>query len=173
MRHKHLRLKNRRGQLQIAETLVSVSLMLILALLLINAADQVNNPYSNVINLQQTAADILSTADEAGILRPVVFLYNQTDYNSDYLSNLDILTDYIDSSLVASNGFALRMRMVIDQVVTTEYIYLIGSQTNIAELQQGSEGIFTNYFIGSFSSAIYGNFADQYLVELYLWEKGK
>jgi len=103
MRHKHLQLKNRRGQLQIAETLVSVSLMLILALLLINAAEQVNNSYSNVINLQQTASDILSTADEAGLLRPVVFLYNETDYYSDYMSKLDILTDYIDSRSSCNN----------------------------------------------------------------------
>jgi len=171
MRQKQLRLKKRRGQLQIAETLVSVSLMLILALLLINAADQVNNSYSNTISLQQTASDILLTADEAGLLRPVVFLHNQVEYYSDYSSNLEILTDYIDSSLTANLDFALRIRPVIDQVVTLEYIYLIGSEASIAILQRGSEGIISNYFIGSFSSANYGNFADQYLVDLYLWEK--
>ena len=171
MKQKQLRLKNRRGQLQIAETLVSVSLMLILALLLINAANQVNNSYSNTMNLQHAASDILLTADEAGLLRPVVFLYDQIDYYSDYTANLEILTDYIDSSLTANIGFVLRMRTVIDQVVTSEYIYLIGSQANIAVLQQGGEGIIANYFAGSFSSAIYGNFADQYLIDLYLWEK--
>jgi hypothetical protein len=171
MRYKQLRLKNRRGQLQIAETLVSVSLMLILALLLINAANQVNNSYSNTINLQNAAADILLTADEAGLLRPVVYLYGQNEYFSDYTSSLEILTEYIDSSLTASIGFVLRMRTVNDEVVTSEYIYLIGSQANIAALQQGSEGIIANYFTGSFSSAIYGNFADHYLVDLYLWEK--
>ena len=63
------------------------------------------------------------------------------------------------------------MRTVNDEVVTPEYIYLIGSQANIATLQQGGEGIIANYFTGSFSSAIYGNFADHYLVDLYLWEK--
>ena len=171
MRQKQLRLKNRRGQLQIAETLVSVSLMLILALLLINAANQVNNSYSNTLNLQYTASDILFTADEAGLLRPVVFLHGQIEYLSDYTLNLEILTDYIDSSLTANIGFALRMRTVNNEVVSSEYIYLIGSQANIATLQQGSEGIIANYFTGSFSSAIYGNFDDQYLVDLYLWEK--
>ena len=171
MRYKQLQLKKHRGQLQIAETLVSVSLMLILALMLISAADQVNNSYSNTKNLQQTASDILLTADEAGLLRPVVFLYNQGDYLSDYTSNLGIIIDYIDSSLTANIDFALRMRAVIDQVVSSEYFYLIGSHTSIVTLQQGSEGILANYFVGSFSSAIYGNFADQYLVELYLWEK--
>jgi hypothetical protein len=171
MRQKHLRFKKRRGQLQIAETLVSVSLMLILALLLINAADQVTKSYSNSVNLRQAASDILITADEAGILRPVVYLYDQTEFSSGYTSNLDVLKHYIDSSLTANIGFALRMRVLIDQVVTSEYIYLIGSQGDIIALQQGSEGIFANYFVGSFSSAFYGNFADQYLVDLYLWEK--
>ena len=63
------------------------------------------------------------------------------------------------------------MRMVVDQVVTSDYIYLIGSQSSLVALQQGSEGIIANYYIGSFSSAIYGNFADHYLIDLYLWEK--
>ncbi|MHA2172569.1 MAG: hypothetical protein ACXAB7_22075 [Candidatus Kariarchaeaceae archaeon] len=171
MRRKQLQLKNRRGQLQIAETLVSVSLMLILALLLINTANQVNNPHSNIINLQQTASDILLTADEAGLLRPVVFLYDQSEYTSDYTASVKILGDFIDSILTANIDFALRMRTVVDQVVTLDYIYLIGSQSSIVALQQGSEGIIANYYVGSFSSAIYGNFADHYLIDLYLWEK--
>ncbi len=171
MRQKHLRLKNRRGQLQIAETLVSVSLMLILALLLINTANQVNTSHSNIINLHQTASDILLTADEAGLLRPVVFLHDQSEYSSDYTASVKILGDFIDSILTANIDFALRMRAVVDQVVTSDYIYLIGSKSSIVALQQGSEGIIANYYVGSFSSAIYGNFADHYLIDLYLWEK--
>ena len=171
MRLKQLQLKNRRGQLQIAETLVSVSLMLILALLLINTANQVNNSHSNIINLHQTASDILLTADEAGLLRPVVFLHDQSEYSSDYTVSVKILGDFIDSILTAKIDFALRMRAVVDQVVTSDYIYLIGSQSSIVALQQGSEGIIANYYVGSFSSAIYGNFADHYLIDLYLWEK--
>ena len=171
MRVKQLQIKNRRGQLQIAETLVSVSLMLILALLLINAANQINDSHSNIINLQQTASDVLLTADEAGLLRPVVFLYGQPEYHSDYISSIDLLRNYIDSNIGASTDFTLRMRMVVDQVVRTDYIYLIGSQSSIVALQQGSNGIVTNYYVGSFSSALYGNFADHYLIDLYLWEK--
>ncbi|MHA1541646.1 MAG: hypothetical protein ACTSQH_01565, partial [Candidatus Hodarchaeales archaeon] len=108
MRLKQLQLKNRRGQLQIAETLVSVSLMLILALLLINTANQVNNSHSNIINLHQTASDILLTADEAGLLRPVVFLHGQSEYSSDYTASVKILGDFIDSILTANTDFALR-----------------------------------------------------------------
>ncbi len=171
MRLKQLQLKNRRGQLQIAETLVSVSLMLILALLLINTANQVNDSHSNIINLHQTASDILLTADEAGLLRPVVFLHDQSEYSSDYTVSVKILGDFIDSILTARIDFALRMRAVVDQVVTSDYIYLIGSKSSIVALQQGSEGIIANYYVGSFSSAIYGNFADHYLIDLYLWEK--
>ncbi|MHA1542752.1 MAG: hypothetical protein ACTSQH_07230, partial [Candidatus Hodarchaeales archaeon] len=78
---------------------------------------------------------------------------------------------FIDSILTANTDFALRMRAVVDQVVTSDYIYLIGSQSSIVALQQGSEGIIGNYYVGSFSSAIYGNFADHYLIDLYLWEK--
>ena len=154
MRLKQLQLKNRRGQLQIAETLVSVSLMLILALLLINTANQVNDSHSNIINLHQTASDILLTADEAGLLRPVVFLHDQSEYSSDYSASVKILGDFIDSILTANIDFALRMRAVVDQVVTSDYIYLIGSQSSIVALQQGSEGIIANYYVGSFSSAI-------------------
>jgi hypothetical protein len=171
MRPKQLQLKSRRGQLQIAETLVSVSLMLILALLLINTANQVNNSHSSIINLRQTASNILLTADEAGLLRPVVFLYDQNEFSSDYTESVETLEDFINSILTARIDFALRMRAVVDQVVTSDYIYLIGSQSSIVALQQGSEGIIANYYVSSFSSAIYGNFADHYLVDLYLWEK--
>ena len=163
--------KTRRGQLQIAETLVSVSLMLILALLLISAADQVNKSDSDLESLQNTATDILLTADEANLLRPVIYLYDQLEHNSEYIYHLDILNDFITFSLQDALGFVLRMSAVQGQVILETYIYLIGSQASILALQQGGDGVQSNYFVGSFSSAEYGQFTSQYLVELYLWEK--
>ena len=167
----HFGKKTRRGQLQIAETLVSVSLMLILALLLINAADQVNKSQSDFERLQNTATDILLTADEANLLRPVVYLYDQLEYHSEYTYHLDILNDFITFSLQENLGFVLRMSEVQGQKILDTYIYIIGSQASIVALQQGGDGVQSSYFVGSFTSADYGQFTSQYLVELYLWEK--
>ncbi|MHA2093691.1 MAG: hypothetical protein ACW98F_03575, partial [Candidatus Hodarchaeales archaeon] len=161
--------KTRRGQLQIAETLVSVSLMLILALLLINAADQVNNSQSELENLRNTASDILLTADEANLLRPVIYLYDLIEFRTEFTSHLDILTDFIKLSLQEDLDFVLRMSQVQGQEILTPYIYLIGSQFSIVALQQGGDGVQSNYFVGSFTSSEYGQFTTHYLVELYLW----
>ena len=73
--------------------------MLILALLLISAADQVNKSDSDLESLQNTATDILLTADEANLLRPVIYLYDQLEHNSEYIYHLDILNDFITFTL--------------------------------------------------------------------------
>ncbi len=163
--------KSRRGQLQIAETLVSVSLMLILALLLINAANQVNNNAGDNVKLQNIASDILITADDAGVLRPTVYFHDRITYQSEYLEYVDILNEIIKTAISDRIGFVLRMRQVIDQVVENDYSYLLGSPADILSLQNGGEGTQAYYFVGSFTSAEYGVFSEQYLVELYLWEK--
>ena len=163
--------KTRRGQLQIAETLVSVSLMLILALLLINAADQVNKSQSGLENLQNTASDILLTADEANLLRPVIYLNGQIEYVTEYNYHLDVLNDFILLNLPEGVGFVLRMSEVQGQEILSPYIYLIGSQASISALQEGGEGVQSQYFVGSFTSSEYGQFTTHYLIDLYLWEK--
>ncbi len=171
MRWSSNQLKSRRGQLQIAETLVSVSLMLILALLLINAANQANNTYSDLTHLKHTASDILWTADEAGLLRPVVYLHNQAEFLSNYTSYLDNLNEYISSVLTDNLGFVLRISGISNDVIDNDYIYLIGVEGDIRALQQGKEGVQASYFVGSFSSAYYGLYTNQYLLDLYIWEK--
>ncbi|MHA2175866.1 MAG: hypothetical protein ACXACP_01370 [Candidatus Hodarchaeales archaeon] len=163
--------KTRRGQLQIAETLVSVSLMLILALLLINAANQTNISDRDLTSLQNTASDILITADDTGILRPVIYLRNSIEYQSEYLESVDILNELIKATLSNRIGFVLRMRQVANQIVENEYIYLLGSHADVIALQKGGEGTQAFYFVGSFTSSDYGTFFDNYLVELYVWEK--
>ena len=41
----------------------------------------------------------------------------------------------------------------------------------VEALQKGGNGILVSYFLGSFTSADYGQFINQLTVELYLWEK--
>ena len=171
MREIHNKVKYRRGQLQIAETLVSVSLMLILALLLISAANQTINNQTGVKHLQQIAFDTLWTADDAELLRPVVYLYNQPAFLSNYTYHLDILDEYISSALTDVIGFVLRMSEITNNTAEDEYIYLIGVEMDIRSLQQGKEGIQASYFVGSFSSSYYGLYNNQYIVDLYVWEK--
>lgn len=167
----HIISKKRRGQLQIAETLVSVSLMLILALLLINAANQANNNYRDLSTLQKTASDILITSDDAGVLRPTVYLRNSIEHQSEYLESRTILDELIKATFSDRVGYALRIRQVVNQLVENEYIYLLGSHAEVLTLQNGGEGTQAYYFVGSYASANYGVFSDQYLVELYVWEK--
>lgn len=160
-----------RGQLQIAETLVSVSLMLVLAIFLINAANQAIPTHSNLENLDKVGSDILSTADEAGLLRPVVYLYENEDYNLEYETYLDSLSTFISTMMTEYIGYALIVHNIVNGSTDPIYFTLIGSPAEIMALQNGGEGTVTNYYLGSFASASYGLYYTQYLVRLYLWEK--
>ncbi|UCE13147.1 MAG: hypothetical protein JSV04_13275 [Candidatus Heimdallarchaeota archaeon] len=160
-----------RGQLQIAETLISVALMLVLALLLINAASQTRTPYANLMSLDQTATDILLAADETGLLRPVVYLHGNGKYYAEFSTYQDQLDDFISSILPNNIDYTLIAHEVHNGTPDQIYFTLLGSSGHIASLQQGGEGIVANYHLGSFSSSTFGQFHSQYLVQLYLWEK--
>jgi len=160
-----------RGQLQIAETLISVALMLVLALLLINAANQTRTPYTSLMSLDQSATDILLAADEAGLLRPVIYLYGNSRYEIEFSAYQSQLDDFLSSILSTNIDYTLIAHEVHDGTLDQIYFTLIGSSANIVALQQGGEGIVANYHLGSFSSAAFGQFNSQYLVQLYLWEK--
>ena len=162
----------RRGQLQIAETLVSVSLMLVLALLLISATQLVITPESNISYLDQTASDILVSTDEAGILRPVVYLFDNSTFEDDFNYYQEILRDYITSIIPINLDYGLIAHQINinDGTINPEYFPLLGSITDLSAIQEGEETAAANYHLGSFSSAEYGLYEDQYLVQLYLWE---
>ena len=160
-----------RGQLQIAETLVSVALMLVLAILLIGATSRTLSPYSNQTSLDQTATDILTTADETGLLRPVIYLHNDPRYEAEYSSYKNLLDEYI-SAIVSDNiDYVIIVHEIHNGTIDNEYFSPIGSPTAINSLQQGGEGVIANYHLGSFTSAVFGQYYDQYFVQLYLWEK--
>lgn len=160
-----------RGQLQIAETLVSVSLILVLALLLINATNQALKPSTDLTSLDLSATDILTNADEAGLLRPVVYLFGDSRYESNFTYYQNLLNDYISTIISETIGYALITHEIVDGSISSEYNLLIGSPTDIGALQQGGEGTVANYHLGSFTSSNFGRFSTQYLVQLYLWEK--
>ncbi len=160
-----------RGQLQIAETLVSVALILVLAFLLISATSQTISPYSDLTSLDQSATDILTTADEAGLLRPVVYLFGDTKYTSEFSLYQSLLDDYISSIISNNIDYALIAHEIINGTINPDYTSLIGSPADVAALQQGGEGIVANYHLGSFTSATFGQYFSQYLIQLYLWEK--
>ena len=160
-----------RGQLQIAETLVSVSLMLVLAIFLISAADQAAPSYCNLDNLDKIASDIFTTADESGILRPVVYLYNIELYEVEFEMYLDSLKTLISTITSENIGHALISHKIVNGSTESNYITLIGSPAEINALQHGGEGTVANYYIGSFASSSFGLYYDQFLVRLYLWEK--
>jgi hypothetical protein len=156
-----------RGQLQIAETLIAVSLMLVLALLLISASQQITPP-TNLSYLDQEATDILASADEVGLLRPVIYLYGNND--ADYQLYQDMLEDYFSAMLSANIGFTLIAHEILNDTISSNYFTVIGSPANIGALQEGGKAVIANYFLGSFNSAKFGLFPTKYLVQLYLWE---
>ncbi len=164
-------MKKQRGQLQIAETLVSVALMLVLALLLIGATNQTLSSYSNLIGLDQSATDILTAADEAGLLRPVIYLYGDSRYREEHSYYKDLLDEYIFAMVSNNIDYTLIAHEINNGTIDQDYFSLIGSSTALAALQQGGEGVVANYHLGSFTSATFGQYTTQYLVQLYLWEK--
>lgn len=164
-------MKKHRAQLQIAETLVSVALMLVLALLLIGATNQTLSSYSNLTGLDQSATDILSAADEAGLLRPVIYLFGDTRYGEEYSYYRNLLDEYIVTMVTNNIDYALIAHEINNGSINQGHFSLIGSSTALAALQQGGEGVVANYHLGSFTSATFGQHFTQYLVQLYLWEK--
>ncbi|MFX0015636.1 MAG: hypothetical protein ACFFB2_11355 [Promethearchaeota archaeon] len=160
-----------RGQLQIAETLVSVSLMLVLAILLIGATNQLMSSYSNPTSLDQTATDIMIAADEAGLLRPVIYLYGDSKYQVEYSSYRNLLDEYISTIISDNVDYALVAHEIINGTIKLDYFSPIGSSTAIVALQQRGEAVVANYHLGSFTSATFGQYFSQFLVQLYLWEK--
>ncbi|MHA2202475.1 MAG: hypothetical protein ACW991_02185 [Candidatus Hodarchaeales archaeon] len=164
-------MKKHRGQLQIAETLVSVALMLVLALLLISATNQTLSSYSNLTGLDQSATDILTAADEAGLLRPVIYLYEYARYGEEYSYYRNLLDEYIFAMVSNNIDYFLIAHEINNGTIDQDYFSLIGSSTALAALQQGGEGVVANYHLGSFTSATFGQYSTQYLVQLYLWEK--
>ena len=145
-----------RGQLQIAETLVSVSLILVLALLLINATNQALEPSSDLTRLDLSATDILTNADEAGHLRPVVYLFGDSRYETNFSAYRNLLNEYISTIIPESIGYTLIAHKVTNGSTDPEYDLLIGSPTDIGALQQGGEAIVANYHLGSFTSSAFG-----------------
>ena len=164
-------MRRHRGQLQIAETLVSVALMLVLALFLIAATNQTLSSYSNLVGLDQTATDLLTAADEAGLLRPTIYLYGDTKHTEEYSYYRNLLEDYFLSMIPNDIDYALIAHLADNGTINEDYFSLIGSTTALASLQQGGEGVVANYHLGSFTSPAFGQFSTQYLVQLYLWEK--
>ncbi|MFX0049867.1 MAG: hypothetical protein ACFFAJ_10420 [Candidatus Hodarchaeota archaeon] len=161
----------RKGQLQIAETLIAVSLMLVLALLLISAAEMAFSPSSELSGLDQTASDILATADEAGLLRPVVYLFGSSRYETEFLSYQNLLDDYFSSVLSQNLDYIMISHEIVNGTIKSEYSVLIGTSANIGALQQRGECVIANYYLGSFASATFGQYSTQFFVKLYLWEK--
>ncbi|MFX0122656.1 MAG: hypothetical protein ACFFAE_03405 [Candidatus Hodarchaeota archaeon] len=164
-------MNNHRGQLQIAETLVSVALMLVLALILIGATNQTLSSYSNITGLDQSATDILTAADEAGLLRPVIYLYGDTAHEEEYSYYRNLLNEYIFIMVSNNIDYALIAHEINNGSINQDYFGIIGSSTALAALQQRGEGVVANYHLGSFTSATFGQYSTEYLVQLYLWEK--
>ena len=74
--------------------------------------------------------------------------------------------------MVSNNiDYALIAHEIINGTINENYFSLIGSSTALAALQKGGEGVVANYHLGSFTSAMFGQYSMQYLVQLYLWEK--
>ena len=162
-----------RGQLQIAETLVSVALMLVLAILLIAATSRTISPHSNQTSLDQTATDILITADETGLLRPVIYLHSDSRYEAEYSSYKNLLDEYISAIVSDSIDYVIIAHEIRNGTIDNEYFSPIGSPNAITSLQQIGEGVIANYHLGSFTSAAFGQYYAQYFVQLYLWEKSR
>lgn len=160
-----------RGQLQISETLIAVSLMLVLALLLISSAEQVIQQSDDTAILDRMATDILTTADETGLLRPAIYLYNDTSRYTVYLNYRNLLDEYIASILPVKTGYALLAHKVTNGTMDPTYFILIGSDSEIGALAAGGKSVTANYFLSSFTSAIFGQFHEQFIVSLYLWGK--
>ncbi|MHA1971635.1 MAG: hypothetical protein ACTSW1_01510 [Candidatus Hodarchaeales archaeon] len=164
-------IEKRRGQLQIAETLVAVSLMLVLALLLISASNTSLKPDNKLSILDQTGYDLLNTADDIGYLRPTIYLFSVSDFSTEQSSYRQLLDEYISATLGDTIGYALTSHIFENNTLSDNYEVILGSSSDISALQNGGDGVIVNYFLGSFSSAQFGYYDNQYLVQLYLWEK--
>ncbi|MHA1214569.1 MAG: hypothetical protein ACTSPG_04690 [Candidatus Hodarchaeales archaeon] len=166
-----LTIDKRRGQLQIAETLVAVSLMLVLALLLISASNTSLSPDHSLNSLDQTGYDVLSTADDIGYLRPTIYLFSIPSFSTEQALYHQLLDELVSSTLSDTIGYALTSHIIENDTPSDDYEVILGSAADISALQYGGDGVIVNYLLGSFSSAQFGYYNTKYLVQLYLWEK--
>ncbi|MHA2297137.1 MAG: hypothetical protein ACXAEU_11705 [Candidatus Hodarchaeales archaeon] len=143
----------KRGQLHIAETLVASTILLVLALSVANITINLSEEPESLDWLEKRIWSILETADSSGILKPAVYLEDET--------SLLLLEDFITSKLPMNFEFNLKRSSENGEKE------LISSGTLAAttvEIYRAS------YFISGYSSLEYGIFETHYTVVLTLFK---
>ncbi|MFW9995516.1 MAG: hypothetical protein ACFFD4_25995 [Candidatus Odinarchaeota archaeon] len=155
MKLKHFKPKHskKRGQLHIAETLVASTILLVLALSVANITVTLSEEPEGLKWLEERAWAIMETADSSGLLKPAVYLEDET--------SLGLLEDFITSKLPINFGFSL------NRVSNGQKKVLISAgslEANTAETYVAS------YFISGYSSLEHGIFEISYTVTLALYK---
>lgn len=161
----------RRAQLQISETLISISLLLVLSVLIISIANQAlqAEPYES--NLDDIGSNILENADELNILRPAIYYYGNSENQEIYQDSILSLESYIDSYIPSSMDYAIFIHQIINKSISDDYFQLLGESTDIINLNHANGVTVIPYYVMNFVSEDYSFFENAYLVKLFIWEK--
>ena len=157
------RIKDSRGQLNMMETLIAVSLLLVVSVAISTSiTNQSGEENPNQSYLTKQGRIILATADDLGILRPSVYLADSTNFSGvvdEYHNELLLL---IKSQLPITANFILE-RVNLE---TNEILPII----DIGTRPEASVNIYvSSYILSGFISYQYGTYEIIYSVYLRIW----
>jgi hypothetical protein len=158
---------DRRGQLNMMETLIAVSLLIVVSVAISASVTNQSGegPKSDVRWLTQQGRHLLSSADDIGILRPAVYLADSITFLSEAESFQNDLELLISSQLPLTAEFLILRVDLLD--ITSDSGRLVVDTG--ARPDEGAEVAVASYLLGGYSSAEYGMFEEVYAVYLQIW----
>ncbi|MFX0116896.1 MAG: hypothetical protein ACFFB3_20275 [Candidatus Hodarchaeota archaeon] len=158
---------DRRGQLNMMETLIAVSLLIVVSVAISASVTNQSGEgsKSDVRWLTQQGRHLLSSADDLGILRPAVYLTGSITYLSEAESFQNDLEILITSQLPLTAEFlVLRVDLIDTSSDSGRLVVDKGARPD-----EGAEVAVASYILGGYSSAEYGLFEEVYAVYLQIW----
>lgn len=149
------------------ETLIAVSLLIVVSIAIsASVTNQSGESFQSDGDwLTRKGRLLLSSTDDLGILRPAVYLADSLTFLSEAESLQNDLESIISSQLPLIAEFVV-LRVDLTDTSGNSERPIIDSGSKPAE---NAEVAVASYFLGGYSSAEYGTFAEVYAVYLQIW----
>lgn len=161
------RTTDRRGQLNMMETLIAVSLLIVVSVAISSSVtNQSGEDTASDTNwLTRHGRHLLSSADDLGLLRPAVYLADSPTFTSIAESIQQDLASFISSQLPPAAEFAL-LRVDLNDTASSSERPIVDSGSRPDER---AEVAVASFILGGYSSLEYGTFEEVYAVYLEMW----
>ncbi len=158
--------RDNRGQLQIAETVLAITFILIMALAIIGVTTDLSQPTQSQSWLKKRAYNILASADELELLRPSVYLIENSTFSQAASFYQQKLKVFIESQLTQNYGYLVTATHYDAETLTVKKTYIIITSNTLSS--QTTESIGAAYLLTGYSSSKYGIYNTTFVVYLYI-----